>query len=542
MRATVARRIGSHSQIQTGDLTAILADVHRELATDYEWSFRKRETLLSTVAPYTAGTVSATQGSATVVGTGTAWVTGMVGRSVRISGDNAFFSIRNVQDATHLTLGDSQGAVIPWAAPSVSNAGYSIFQHQYAIPADVAIILQNVREWPLVEHTIADFNAKDPMRLSVGAPSQFALARANIVDSRAGTATVSAIEPIGTGETEHTVPVTAVTNTFVVTLTPSWNTTAWVVARTVTGFTVRFQTPAPAGATLLWSRLETGAFAGSLSQGDTTAISTGAVSAAIPVTASDTFYHVAVVPTWNTTVSVPASSKLTTGFTVVFGTPAPAGAAVFWTILPSGTVTVNVPQGATASITPGVSSAVIPVSMANASYRVALAPSWNTTVWVPVATKLATNFTVFFGAPAPSVATVDWETFETPTVGVTEFRYVELWPVPAVAQAYRMPYLIEPPDLISDNQLPVCPSEPIEWRASAEAAWFLYSKTGDARWDALGRSYYRVYAGDPETGELGVLYHALRDDEQRFGLPKTFGNQLWEISQSELARRDWDAL
>lgn len=46
-----------------------------------------------------------------------------------------------------------------------------------------------------------------------------------------------------------------------------------------------------------------------------------------PLTVGTT-YALVVSPTWNTTVSV--VTKLTTGFTVAFGTPAPASASIDW--------------------------------------------------------------------------------------------------------------------------------------------------------------------------------------------------------------------
>lgn len=307
MRSSVHRRLGTHSQIVAADINAILQDVHREIAAGFQWSFRKRETLLATVAPYTTGTVAVSPGSSTVTGTLTVWTSAMVGRAIRIAGEDAYFFVQAVTDGTHLTLGDAQGAVMTWAAAAGSLLTYTIFQHQYQLASDVAVILEKIREWPLTERTVEWMNERDPDRSSTGDPNSFAMARARHV---------SGVEQV----------------------------------------------------------------------------------------------------------------------------------------------------------------------------------------------------------------------------------FVELWPVPSSARRYRMTYLVEPPDLTVDADLPVCPSEPIEWRAAAEAAWFLYSKTGDPRWDQLGRSYYQVYAGNPAAGEEGVLERARRDDEHRFGLPRIVGDGPVVIGANDLGFRDWDLM
>src|SRR5262249_9784544 len=67
--------------------------------------------------------------------------------------------------------------------------------------------------------------------------------------------------------------------------------------------------------------------------------------------------------------------------------------------------------------------------------------------------------------------------------GPTQPRFLGLWPVPNSAMTFRIPYLIEPPDLVNDTDIPVCPSEVIEWAAAAQAAFFLHARTGDERWN-----------------------------------------------------------
>lgn len=58
----------------------------------------------ATTADYTTGTIQVTNGSTAVVGTGTTFAAGMVGKMIRVGTDNAFYRIAVFTDATHITL------------------------------------------------------------------------------------------------------------------------------------------------------------------------------------------------------------------------------------------------------------------------------------------------------------------------------------------------------------------------------------------------------------------------------------------------------
>lgn len=306
MTTTVARRVANSSQITIAQINGQVADSHRRMAEAYAWSYRKRETLIQTVASYATGTIAATAGSSTVVGTGTAFTAAMVGRAIRIPGDTTFFYVQAFTSPTALVIGDANGAVKPWVAASVTGQRYSIFQHQFAVPATVAQILSKTREWPLSETTVDDIDASDPQRQTTGRPDRWTWARANL---------------------------------------------------------------------------------------DTTP---------------------------------------------------------------------------------------------------------------------------------------------------TEFRYIELWPVPIEATSYRMRYLIEPPELEGGGNLPVCPSEVVEWDATIEAASFLLAKTGDPRWGTLMQNARVMLYGDPNRPGMGVLDAALFEDQKRWSLPKTLmDSDGGTIGYDRLKDRDW---
>lgn len=58
---------------------------------------------------YITGTVAVTNGSTAVVGTGTTFTAGMVGKAFRIAGDTKFYLVATYTDATHITIGSYTG-------------------------------------------------------------------------------------------------------------------------------------------------------------------------------------------------------------------------------------------------------------------------------------------------------------------------------------------------------------------------------------------------------------------------------------------------
>lgn len=75
----------------------------------------------ATTADYTTGTIQVTNGSTAVVGTGTTFTAGMVGKTIRVGTDNAFYRIATFTDATHIAL------ISNYAGTSGSGKTYTIF-------------------------------------------------------------------------------------------------------------------------------------------------------------------------------------------------------------------------------------------------------------------------------------------------------------------------------------------------------------------------------------------------------------------------------
>ena len=171
-------------QLTDADANRGIKQAHRMMATTYQWSFRRRETVIQTVAPYTTGTVTVVAGSATVTGAGTAWMSAMVGRQIRVTGENVFFYISAVNVGLQtLTLANAQLVAVPWVKVGASGQTYAIFQDQFAVPADLALVLTQVGTWPLLETSLMEIDLVDPARTSTasGTPDRWYWVRSTIV-------------------------------------------------------------------------------------------------------------------------------------------------------------------------------------------------------------------------------------------------------------------------------------------------------------------------------------------------------------------------
>lgn len=83
------------------------------------------------VQDYTAGSVTLTNGSAIIVGSGTTFTSAMVGRwftvtDTTIPGQGYWYRITGYTDATHITIGTSNGVAMPWQNATASPTSYRI--------------------------------------------------------------------------------------------------------------------------------------------------------------------------------------------------------------------------------------------------------------------------------------------------------------------------------------------------------------------------------------------------------------------------------
>jgi len=154
-----------------GDLSLLVDYIRRrymKVLDDYPWSFLRQDKEFQTVAPYNTGTVTTTQGSAVVVGSGTSWTSSMVGMAFLV-GNAPPLRVASVQNATQLTLEDV------WPTTGLAaGSGYSIAQDRYTIaptgvPVKTILHLWN-GFWQLRKVNVGHIRRADPQMSSLTTP------------------------------------------------------------------------------------------------------------------------------------------------------------------------------------------------------------------------------------------------------------------------------------------------------------------------------------------------------------------------------------
>lgn len=144
-------------------------DRWRQLCESRKWSFLRGRGHLVVPDVYAVGTLSATKGSATMIGSGTSWTADMVGRQIKLSPTVPVYTIASVVDSTTLTIEDV------FLGASVVGNSYSIMQVYFTPPADFLswISVVNTKNW--VKFHTGYFNSEDldrfdPQRTTCGMP------------------------------------------------------------------------------------------------------------------------------------------------------------------------------------------------------------------------------------------------------------------------------------------------------------------------------------------------------------------------------------
>lgn len=117
------------------DLLYVINGAIEMVSSARRWRFYQERYQFDTTIAYSTGTVSLTQGDATVSGSGTTFTSGMVGRKFSISGYPGIYEIESYTSATEIELSRV------WASESVSGSEYSIFQNAYSLPSNCRSVL-----------------------------------------------------------------------------------------------------------------------------------------------------------------------------------------------------------------------------------------------------------------------------------------------------------------------------------------------------------------------------------------------------------------
>ena len=137
-------------------------------ATGQDLPYLMTESFITTVAPYETGTVTATNNSKTITGSGTTFTSAMVGRKIRMSSENAYYRISAYVSATELTL------EVVYQGTTGASKTFSIYKDEHRLPADcdtykVLRQIENARSMISLEATA--FDIYEPAPKATGNPS-----------------------------------------------------------------------------------------------------------------------------------------------------------------------------------------------------------------------------------------------------------------------------------------------------------------------------------------------------------------------------------
>src|SRR5439155_3406899 len=145
-----------------------VVNAFRRLVERRRWSWLTKFGQLTSTAVYSTGTVTVTQNSTTVTGSGTGWTSALVGQQFRIGSSTPIYTISTVTSTTQLDL-DSV-----WGGTTASAQTYSIYTCYFPVPSDFKefICLWDVAfNWQLIlDIQQNELNMIDAQRASVGNP------------------------------------------------------------------------------------------------------------------------------------------------------------------------------------------------------------------------------------------------------------------------------------------------------------------------------------------------------------------------------------
>ena len=179
----IHRLCGSHSLANRDEILAFFNDRHSSLLESFDWYRKKQEIGITARADKSDGTVSVTNGSAVVNGSGTTWTQADVGSyfTMGLGSDNdSLFVVKSVVLASQLILGDLLGNTIQWPGASASGQSYVMFKRLYNLGNGVAEIRSVKGQETMTEVPEEYLDAVDPARTQTASwPYHFARAAAD---------------------------------------------------------------------------------------------------------------------------------------------------------------------------------------------------------------------------------------------------------------------------------------------------------------------------------------------------------------------------
>jgi len=156
-----------------------------------KWPYLIRTGEIRTVANYTTGTVSITNGSRTVTGAGTVWTSAMEGRYFQPQGSKNWYRIRRVENATSLIL---YSAI---KEDSASSQTHIIWKRFYYFPSEVRKVLEFgswIQNGIIEEKSLYALRDQNKDISLTGEPEEFSMFGADPFESSYSEGTVSVTE------------------------------------------------------------------------------------------------------------------------------------------------------------------------------------------------------------------------------------------------------------------------------------------------------------------------------------------------------------
>lgn len=162
----------------------------------HEWPFLWTVDWFQTVAPYETGTVTVTNGSATVTGSGTTFTSAMVGRKFRANGETAYYTIKSFTSTTEVILDQA------YTGTTSASATFSIYKDEYLLRAEVdsqKIIRNSDNGVALFSLSATEFDPLFPSPSGVGTPAVDVFQGRGVKTYSTGTVAMTASTRVLTG-------------------------------------------------------------------------------------------------------------------------------------------------------------------------------------------------------------------------------------------------------------------------------------------------------------------------------------------------------
>lgn len=170
----VQRRVADHSLATDTIVGNLVNEAHSELIEENEWSRKKSEIVIATVAEETSGTFNLTNGASTTTITGGSLSSADEGKYIKFDSDNTFYVVNSFSTG-QITLKDFNGTTIGYAGTTNATAAYVMWKRWYTLGTAIESIYAANYKKELTEMLIGELDAVDPQRSTVGDPDRYIL-------------------------------------------------------------------------------------------------------------------------------------------------------------------------------------------------------------------------------------------------------------------------------------------------------------------------------------------------------------------------------